>query len=128
MFRWPVALEPIVQGSDGRLGAFDELAERVAVEDQHAGDAVAPVVGGRFAADLIDFGGAASRELADVEQGEDGLVVAVGLACPSVCRRPRIIAEGAWGRPTLARSRSALRSAGQARPSTHGRRRLACLR
>jgi len=78
MFRWPVALEPIVQDSDGRLGAFDELAERVAVEDQHAGDAVAPVVGGRFAADLIDFGGAASRQLADVEQGEDGLVVAVG--------------------------------------------------
>jgi len=95
MFRWPVALEPIVQDSDGRLGAFDELAERVAVEDEQPGDVVAQVVRARLLADAAHFVRVGRRHLADVEEGEKRRRIArVGTGVVSVHRSHRRRAAG----------------------------------
>ncbi len=71
-----VALKASEEGRDSPLGALDELAERLTVEHQQAGDVVAPVVVPGLMADPVDLTRVRIRQLADVEQAEESVVAA----------------------------------------------------
>jgi hypothetical protein len=103
-----VAFEAREQRRDHALAAFDELAERVAVEDEQAGDVVAQVVGARLLADAAHLVRIGPRHLADVEKAEEPRSIArVGAgSCMSIEPPP----SAPHGRRAATRARRRLRT------------------